>query len=32
MSYPDRLQLISLLRDDQDKFVRDSVQALIRRG
>jgi HEAT repeat protein len=32
MSYQDRLQLISPLRDDQDKFVRESVQALIRRG
>jgi hypothetical protein len=32
MSYQDRLQLISPLRDDQDRFVRKSVQALIRRG
>lgn len=32
LSYQDRLQLISPLRDDQDKFVRESVQASIRRG
>lgn len=31
MSYQDRLQLISPLSDDPDKFVRESVQALISR-
>lgn len=32
MAFQDRIQLISPLRDDQDRFVRESVQALIRRG
>jgi HEAT repeat protein len=32
MAYPDRIQLISPLRDNEDKFVRESVQTLIRRG
>jgi HEAT repeat protein len=32
LAYQDRRQLISPLQDDPDKFVRDSVQLLMRRG